>query len=221
MTQPLQAAVSAAQTPTQAGFSSCNAPYIQHVSEFLLSLNGYEANGDLTYSLDCPDLWAAAYLANNMSAEDYSLDDLIAMYKADPLHDHPLSLAADATCLRRAQLITYITSMKRDDDFKLTGRESTLLSELKLFFPSLHERAQVLLNAPTTASEDEIVSGDYTVNNTERAWIGEYFLECTVLSPSDITKMSPLASMLGSPALFTMRLYILCERLRRLYHHSL
>lgn len=86
-------------------------------------------------------------------------------------------------------------------------------------FPSLYEQAQALLNAPTDASEDEIFSGDYTVNDTERAWIGEYFLETALLSPSDMEVMVDVASsMKGSSALFTMRLFIFCDQCRSLYY---
>lgn len=94
----------------------------------MLYLNGFEVNGDFAYTLARPDLWAAAYVAHQMTAEDYRLKDIFAMYNQDLLHGYSLSLAADATCLSRARMLAHVTGIKCATEPQLSRHEANFLA---------------------------------------------------------------------------------------------
>lgn len=135
MTQTTLLAAGAEQATARASFPYLLSPQPQAICELLLYLNGFEADGDLTYTLERPDLWVAAYVAHQMTAEDYRLEDIFAMYNQNLLHGYSLSLSADATCLSRARMLAHVTGIKCATEPQLSRREANLLSNLSSSFP--------------------------------------------------------------------------------------
>lgn len=185
-------------------------------AQTLIRLNGFDPASPEQIK-DRSDLWAIAVYAGTISEDSYTADMYLRIGASDPLQQDNHSYSADLICSARASAIAWLLYFDEEQQFPFSQRRFIT----KLLEKTNGDRfaaAQRLLNAASTASDEQILAGIAPENPAERQWVNEYLLQ-KALKPTDeqYTEMERVISAIfGDKATLTMRKFLVAAQIRRL-----